>query len=193
MLWTSNVTVVVSPAAGEVSATFTSSAVRSGAPAARSRAAAEAPDRSILQSRTSFGITARNASRSFLPSTAIPSMFPWKSFETRSGIGIGGTIGTAPVSETKTSVMEPYIASFASFSDLTLNLLGPKMNKATTASPLQQVRGNNITTCSILIPRSRPHKALYNRWKRWRDRGVFARIMAGLAAAHGARKGGRRH
>lgn len=27
-----------------------------------------------------------------------------------------------------------------------------------------------------------PHKALYNRWKRWSDMGVFARIMEGLAA-----------
>ena len=28
-----------------------------------------------------------------------------------------------------------------------------------------------------------PHKALYNRWKRWGERGVFLRIMEGLAAA----------
>jgi len=27
-----------------------------------------------------------------------------------------------------------------------------------------------------------PAKTLYNRWKRWRDMGVFARIMEGLAA-----------
>ena len=27
-----------------------------------------------------------------------------------------------------------------------------------------------------------PAKTLYNRWKRWGDRGVFARIMEGLAA-----------
>ncbi|QFU09164.1 hypothetical protein PARPLA_02353 [Rhodobacteraceae bacterium THAF1] len=27
-----------------------------------------------------------------------------------------------------------------------------------------------------------PHKTFYNRWKRWSDMGVFARIMAGLAA-----------
>ena len=26
-----------------------------------------------------------------------------------------------------------------------------------------------------------PHKTLYNRWKRWSDMGVFARIMVGLA------------
>ncbi len=27
-----------------------------------------------------------------------------------------------------------------------------------------------------------PHKTRYNRWKRWSDMGVFARIMMGLAA-----------
>ena len=27
-----------------------------------------------------------------------------------------------------------------------------------------------------------PPKTLYNRWKRWSDMGVFARIMAGMAA-----------
>ncbi len=27
-----------------------------------------------------------------------------------------------------------------------------------------------------------PHKTRYNRWKRWSERGVFARIMEGLAA-----------
>ncbi len=27
-----------------------------------------------------------------------------------------------------------------------------------------------------------PAKTLYNRWKRWSEKGVFARIMAGLAA-----------
>ena len=30
-----------------------------------------------------------------------------------------------------------------------------------------------------------PHKSLYNRWKRCTDKGVFARIKAGLAAEHG--------
>ena len=33
-----------------------------------------------------------------------------------------------------------------------------------------------------------PHKTLYNRWKRWSDKGIFARIMVGLAAAHGEEK-----
>jgi transposase len=33
-----------------------------------------------------------------------------------------------------------------------------------------------------------PHKTLYNRWKRWSDKGIFARMMAGLAAEHGEQK-----
>lgn len=33
-----------------------------------------------------------------------------------------------------------------------------------------------------------PHKMLCNRWKRWSDKGVFARIMVGLAAEHGEEK-----
>ena len=33
-----------------------------------------------------------------------------------------------------------------------------------------------------------PSKTLYNRWKRWSDMGVFARIMEGLAAESTERK-----
>ncbi|XDA98103.1 IS5 family transposase [Sulfitobacter sp. LCG007] len=33
-----------------------------------------------------------------------------------------------------------------------------------------------------------PHKTLYNRWKRWGDKGIFARMMAGLATEHGEQK-----
>ena len=33
-----------------------------------------------------------------------------------------------------------------------------------------------------------PDKTLYNRWKRWGERGVFARMMEGLAAAEGEPK-----
>jgi transposase len=32
------------------------------------------------------------------------------------------------------------------------------------------------------------HKTLYTRWKRWSDTGIFARMMAGLAAEHGEEK-----
>ena len=30
-----------------------------------------------------------------------------------------------------------------------------------------------------------PHKTLYNRWKRWSEKGIFAQMMVGLASAHG--------
>ena len=33
-----------------------------------------------------------------------------------------------------------------------------------------------------------PHKTLYNRWKRWAERGVFLRMMEGLAAAEAVPK-----
>lgn len=33
-----------------------------------------------------------------------------------------------------------------------------------------------------------PHKTLYSRWKRWSEKGIFARMMAGLAAKHGEEK-----
>ena len=33
-----------------------------------------------------------------------------------------------------------------------------------------------------------PHKTLYNRWKRWSDRGIFAQMMVGLAAGLGEEK-----
>ena len=31
-------------------------------------------------------------------------------------------------------------------------------------------------------------ETLYNRWKRWSDKGIFAQMMAGLAAEHGETK-----
>ncbi len=33
-----------------------------------------------------------------------------------------------------------------------------------------------------------PHKTLYKRWKLWSDKGIFARMMAGLASEHGDEK-----
>jgi len=33
-----------------------------------------------------------------------------------------------------------------------------------------------------------PHKTLYNRWKRWSDKGIFAEMLIGLAADHGEKK-----
>lgn len=31
-------------------------------------------------------------------------------------------------------------------------------------------------------------RELYNRWKRWSEKGIFAQMMAGLAAEHGEEK-----
>ena len=33
-----------------------------------------------------------------------------------------------------------------------------------------------------------PHKTLYNRWKHWSDKDIFARMMIRLAADHGKEK-----
>ena len=33
-----------------------------------------------------------------------------------------------------------------------------------------------------------PHKTLYNRRKRWSERGIFAKMMVGLAAEHGEKR-----
>ncbi len=33
-----------------------------------------------------------------------------------------------------------------------------------------------------------PHKTLYNRWKRWGDKGIFAQMLMGLATDHGEEK-----
>ena len=33
-----------------------------------------------------------------------------------------------------------------------------------------------------------PDKTLYNCWKRWSDKGIFARMMVGLASDHGETK-----
>lgn len=30
-----------------------------------------------------------------------------------------------------------------------------------------------------------PHERFYSRWRRWSDKAVFARMMAGLASEHG--------
>ena len=39
--------------------------------------------------------------------------------------------------------------------------------------------------CSAVDTAYGPHKTLYSRWKRWSEKGIFARMMVGLAAAHG--------
>ena len=43
------------------------------------------------------------------------------------------------------------------------------------------INRNGLRWCDALAAYG-PPKTLYNRWKRWSDMGVFARIMTGLAA-----------
>ena len=43
------------------------------------------------------------------------------------------------------------------------------------------INRNGLRWCDA-PPEYGPPKTLYNRWKRWSDMGVFARIMTGLAA-----------
>ena len=42
--------------------------------------------------------------------------------------------------------------------------------------------------CWVVPAEYGSHKTLYNRWKRWSDKGIFGRIMADLAAEHGEEK-----
>ncbi len=42
-------------------------------------------------------------------------------------------------------------------------------------------------TVTPLGPR-KPRKTLYNGWELWSDKGIFARMMTGLAAKHGEEK-----
>jgi len=49
------------------------------------------------------------------------------------------------------------------------------------------VNRNGLRWCDV--PKDYgPHKTLYNRWKRWGERGVFLRMMEGLAAAEAVPK-----
>lgn len=56
-----------------------------------------------------------------------------------------------------------------------------------------RVDGRRVLSCIVFIKhnglrwRDAPnahgsHKTLYSRWKRWSDKGIFAQMMAGLAA-----------
>jgi transposase len=46
-----------------------------------------------------------------------------------------------------------------------------------------------VTATSIPLPiERRPHKTLYNRWKRWSEAGGFIRMMEGLSAAQAERR-----
>ena len=57
----------------------------------------------------------------------------------------------------------------------------PRVDDTRVLSGIIFINRNGLRWCDA--PREYgPSKTLYNRWKRWSDMGVFARIMAGLAA-----------
>ena len=57
----------------------------------------------------------------------------------------------------------------------------PRVDDRRVLSGVIFVNRNGLRWCDA--PREYgPHKTLYSRWKRWSDMGVFARIMAALAA-----------
>ena len=57
----------------------------------------------------------------------------------------------------------------------------PRVDDRRVLSGIIFINRNGLRWCDA--PREYgPHKTLYNRWKRWSERGVFARILAGLAA-----------
>ena len=58
----------------------------------------------------------------------------------------------------------------------------PQVDDRQALSGIVFVNRNGLRWCDA--PRGYgPHKTLYNRWKRWGERGVFLRMMEGLAAA----------
>jgi transposase len=57
----------------------------------------------------------------------------------------------------------------------------PRVDNRRVLSGIIFINRNGLRWCDA--PREYgPYKTLYNRWKRWSERGVFARILAGLAA-----------
>jgi transposase len=57
----------------------------------------------------------------------------------------------------------------------------PRVDDRRALSGTVFVNRNGLRRCDA--PREYgPHKTLYNRWKRWGERGVFLRMMEGLAA-----------
>ena len=57
----------------------------------------------------------------------------------------------------------------------------PRVDDRRVLSGIIFINRNGLRWCDA--PKEHgPHKTLYNRWERWSDMGVFAWIMAGLAA-----------
>ena len=63
----------------------------------------------------------------------------------------------------------------------------PRVDDRRVLSGIIFINRNGLRWCDA-PPDYGPHKTLYNRWKRWSDNGVFARILAGLAAGETRQK-----
>jgi transposase len=57
----------------------------------------------------------------------------------------------------------------------------PRVDDRRVLSGIIFINRNGLRWCDAPVGYG-PPKTLYNRWKRWSDAGVFARIMTGLAA-----------
>ena len=57
----------------------------------------------------------------------------------------------------------------------------PRVDDRRVLSGIIFINRNGLRWCDAPAAYG-PHKTLYNRWKRWSDMGVFARMMEGLAA-----------
>jgi transposase len=58
----------------------------------------------------------------------------------------------------------------------------PRVDDRRVLSGIVFVNRNGLRWCDA--PKDYgPHKTLYNRWKRWGERGVFLRMMEGLASS----------
>ena len=63
----------------------------------------------------------------------------------------------------------------------------PRVDDRRVLSRIIVINSNGLRWCNA--PREYgPHKTVYNRWMRWGDMGVFARIMEGLASEGGQEK-----
>ena len=63
----------------------------------------------------------------------------------------------------------------------------PRVDDRRVLSGIVFINRNGLRWCDATSACG-PHKTLYNRWKRWSDKGIFAQMMVGLAANHGEMK-----
>lgn len=63
----------------------------------------------------------------------------------------------------------------------------PRVDDRRVLSGIIFVNRNGLRWCDAPAAYG-PHKTLYNRWKRWRDAGIFIKMMEGLSAAEAERR-----